>query len=176
MLTEYQKEWPDVARGEALMRRREYSQLVEHVFGQLRPVLSAMQEAVERHSEQLMYSDLTQTIPDYDAVRDEVLAWVDTQPSFLKAAYQQVANNGSTDEVAELVNIWRKQTGAAAPTPAPVAAPVSTPTPAPAPLSPAAAAALQSLKPVPTSRSSTTAGPDPNDFDAAFAEFASRKD
>lgn len=170
-IAKYMDEWGDVAKGEALVRRAEYNHLLGYVFDQIRPHLTQLRETLERHGEQLMYSDLTSVIPDYDDVRDQVLAWIDTQPAILQPAYRKVADEGSAEDVAQLVEIWRKANPAPAPAPAagaPAAGAPAAPAPAPAP-NPAAIAAL---KPVNTGRTTHTGGPDPNDYDGAFAEFA----
>lgn len=177
----YIKEWPDVAKGEALLRRAEYGHLVNHIFEQLRPRLEALEAVSSTTSTRTQYQDLVSLVPDYDQVRDATLAWIETQPEYLKNAYQQVANQGSAKDVADLITRFKKETNyaapaaAPAPTPAPAAAaaPAATPAPAGGLASPAAAAAVASLKPVRTTRSDPVSQPDPNDFDAAFKEFAS---
>jgi 2-oxoglutarate dehydrogenase E2 component (dihydrolipoamide succinyltransferase) len=169
----YVKEWPDMARGEMLLRRAEYGQLVNHIFEQLRPRLEALEQGYETTSTRTQYSDLVKLVPDYDDVRDKTLAWIETQPAYLKAAYQNVANTGSASDVADLITRFKKETGYAAPA---AAAPAPTPTPAAAApaaaagLAPAAAAAAASLKIVKSSRSEPVTTPDPDDFDAAFKE------
>jgi hypothetical protein len=182
-LTKYQEEWPDVARGEALARRAEYQQLVGYVFETLRPTLAALQESSQSTTSRTQYTDLKRLVDDYDQVREPALAWVATQPSYLKAAYEQVASRGSPEEVADLITRFKKETNyvsagvaPAAAAPAAVAAgavPAALAAPA-AGLAPAAAAAAASLRVVKSSRSEPVSAPDPNDFDGAFAEFASK--
>jgi hypothetical protein len=192
VLNDYLKEWPDVARGESLQRRQEYGQLVAHIFAQLQPRLEALEQGVSRTSTRTQYQDIVELVPDYDAVRDPTLAWIETQPDYLKNAYKQVAQQGSPKDVADLITRFKKETGYAAPaaaatppagTPAPAAPPAAGATAAtkgavaaktvPA-LSPQAAAAANALKSVKSSRSEPVSTPDPDDFDAAFKEFASQ--
>jgi hypothetical protein len=175
----YMKDWSDVAKGEALLRRAEYQQLVGYMFETLRPRLEALEAQSETTSTRTQYQDLKDLVPDYDQVRDPTLAWIEQQPAYLKAAYQQVAASGSAKDVADLITRFKKETSYAAPaatTPAAtatgaVAAPATV---AGAGLAPAAAAAATSLRVVKSSRSDPVSQPDPNDFDAAFKEFAAR--
>lgn len=184
-LTKYQEDWPDVVKGEALTRRAEYQGLINHVFESLRPTIEALQESAQRNSSRTQYSDLVALVPDYQQVRDPTLAWIETQPGFLKAAYKEVAANGSAEDVAHLIDRFKKETNYVAPVatdpPAATDTPAAT-TPAGvrtvpaarAALPAAAAAAATSLKVVKSSRTEPVTAPDPNDFDAAFAEFSSK--
>jgi hypothetical protein len=182
LVDSYMKEWPDVAKGEALLRRAEYQQLVGFMMEQFRPRIEALEAQTSTVSTRTQYQDLVTLVPDYDAVRDATLAWIDTQPDYLKDAYQQVANTGSAKQVADLIGRFKKETNYVAPasgtpaaTPAPAAAaaaPAAPATPAAPALAPAAAAAAASLRVVKSSRSEPVSQPDPNDFDAAFKEFA----
>jgi len=181
-LAKYREEWPDIANGEALARRAEYQQLVQWVFGQIQPHLDALRQQSGQTFERTQYSSLKELVPDYDDVRDPTLAWIATQPAYLKDAYQKVANEGTPQDVADLIGRFRKETGwvkagaapasapAAASTPAPAAQAPAPAAPAPAPVNPAVAAAAAALKPVAGSRSQPAAAADPNDFDGAFAE------
>jgi hypothetical protein len=189
-ITKYQEDWPDVVTGEALIRRAEYQGLINHVFESLRPTIEALQESAQKNSSRTQYSDLVALVPDYQQVREPTLAWIETQPGFLKVAYKEVAANGSAQDVAHLIDRFKKETDyVASETPAatlpanpagaaatvPSATPVARVAPAArAALPAAAAAAATSLKVVKTSRSEPTTAPDPNDFDAAFAEFSSK--
>lgn len=184
IVDDYLKEWPDMARGEALLRRGEYQQLVGYMFEQLRPRLEALEAGYQTSSTRTQYQDIVSLVPDYDAVRDATLAWIDTQPAYLKEAYQRVANEGTAKDVADLITRFKKETNYATPATAPAAAApaaggavtapaAGTPAAATGGLAPAAAAAAASLRVVKTSRSEPVTAPDPNDFDAAFKEFAS---
>lgn len=175
-LAKYQEDWPDIAKHEKLLRRAEYNDVINHVFSQLRPIIEEMQSKMSSYGKRTLYDDLVDMVPDYDDVRDKALAWIDTQPEYLKNAYRHVADNGTAEEVADLINRYKRETNyqapAAAPAATPPAAPAAPATPPPA-VPPAAAAAAAALAPVGSSRSEPPKpGPDANDFDAAFAEFA----
>ena len=159
-LEAYEKDWPDVAKAEALRRRAEYSQLISYVFQQVSQRLAPLEQQTAGVSTRSHLNDLYTLIPDYDQVRDPVLAWVDQQPAYLKNAYMQVAQQGTPAEVADLVGRYKQANGVQAPV---VRAPA-----APAPQVRKAAAALA---PVQSARSNV-AETAPEDFDSAFAAFA----
>lgn len=174
VLDKYTKDWPDIAAGEALTRRAEYRELVGYVFAQVRAQLDPLMEFTQKQQGRSQYTDLVALVPDYDTVRDKTLAWVDTQPEYLKKAYQDVANGGTPADVADLIARFKKDTAYAATSVAAVVAPVAPAKPAAA-LPTAAAAALPNLRVVKSVRTEPTAVADPNNFDAAFAEFASAR-
>jgi hypothetical protein len=160
-LEAYEKDWPDVAKAEALRRRAEYSQLISYVFQQVSARLAPLEQQTAGVSTRSHLNDLYTLIPDYDQVRDPVLAWVDQQPAYIKNAYMQVAQQGTPAEVADLVGRYKLATGLQAK--AALAAPT-----APAPQVRKAAAALAPVK----SARSNVAETAPEDFDSAFAAFA----
>ncbi len=167
-LDSYEKDWPDVARAEALKRRAEYRELVGFVFQEIAKEFGPVLGTVSTLAERTHLNDLTSQVEDYDAIRDKVVAWVDTQPGYLKAAYTQVVTQGSVDEVVDLIQRYRAATGdVSAPAPATPATPATPAAPAPGVKEAAAA-----LKPVPSKRTTVAVPADPADFDGAFAEFA----
>lgn len=174
-IEKYQKDWPDIHAGEALVRRAEYRDLVGYIFEQVRSQLDPLVALTQTQQGRTQYTDLVQLVPDYDTVRDKTLAWVETQPEYLKRAYQEVANSGSPSDVADLIGRFKKETGyAQVATPA-VAALGAKAAPAAPSLTPAAKAAVTALHVVKSVRSEPTAAADPDNFDAAFAEFAAAK-
>ncbi|WP_158683570.1 hypothetical protein [Burkholderia sp. BE12] len=181
----YLKEWPDVAKNEALLRRGEYQHLAGWLLEQINSRLDAVETLSTKAASSTQYMDIKSLVPDYDQVRDPVLAWVDAQPAYLKSAYQTVTETGTPEDVADLIARFKKETNYVAPAPAAPAAAAAAPAAqpaaaAPAPAAPAAlpaaaAAAAAALKPVRSSRSEPTSAPDPNDFDGAFAEYSQMK-
>lgn len=175
-IDKYRTDWPDIQAGEALVRRAEYRELVGYVFEQVRAQLNPLMELTSKQQGRTQYSDLVSLVPDYDTVRDKTLAWVETQPAYLKKAYQEVANSGSAADVADLITRFKKETGYVAPAAAAPAAatPVVPATAAPTAkaLPAAAAAAVAQLRVVKSVRSEPVQAADPNDFDSAFAEFS----
>lgn len=171
ILTSYEQDWPDVARAESLKRRGEYRELVGFVFQEIAKHFNPLQETVEQLASHTQLTELKSTVSDYEIVRDKVVEWANTQPPYLQAAYKHVIERGTVDEVADLIDRYKKETGAtsAAPT-SPPAVPPATPKPdteLPAATKKAAAA----LAPVSSKRSAVTQADDPNDFDGAFQKF-----
>lgn len=171
-LQEYEKEWPDVARGESLKRRAEYRQLVDYVFNEISNHIAPMMQAVHSLSERTHLQDLQSAVGDYDVVRDDVVNWVDTQPAYLQDAYKRVITNGTVDEVADLITRYKAETGRVQQPQQPAAARPARKKETELPATTKQAAA--SLAPVSSKRSVVPQGDDPNDFESAFAAFAGK--
>lgn len=170
-LAKYEEDWPDVAKAEALRRRAEYQQVVGYVFQQVAAQLGPLLERVDAIAQRTHLSDLQSRVEDYETIREKVIDWVEKQPSYLRSAYTQVVEQGTAEEVADLIARYRKDAGGAtaAEIPPPVAAPakkIATELP------PAAKQAAAALAPVSSKRSAVVQGVDPADFDAAFAHAA----
>lgn len=163
-LTEYDKDWSDVAKGEALKRRAEYQMLLQHVFSQVGQFLSPHLEKLEAVATNVHLGELKTRISDYDQVVDPVRSWVDQQPAYLQAAYNHVIQHGTADEVQDLVDRYRRETGVT-----PAAAPPAKKAPEP---SEAAKQAAASLAPVKSQRTVVMQQDDSSDFDAAFDRFS----
>ena len=173
-LAKYTEDWPDIAKAEALARRAEYRELVAYVFQQVESKYAPALDYVQNRGEHDQYSDIKALVPDYDAVRDKTLAWVDTQPTWLKSAYTKVASEGTPEEVAGLIALYKKETGVAQVAAALVipAAPAAPAAPAIAPAAKAAAAKLTVVK---TGRSEAGTATE-DTFDSAFAAYAAEED
>lgn len=165
-LKTYEEEWPDVAKAEALRRRAEYRQLLSYVFQEVAKEFRPIMETVNVLSERTHLSDLQTAVTDYGDVRDKVIAWVDTQPAYLQAAYKHVITSGTVEEVADLVDRYKREAGVTQ-KPAPVSQ-------AKTELPPATRQAAAELAPVSSKRSAVVQASDPNDFEAAFASFADK--
>lgn len=163
ILAQYEEDWADVSRGEELKRRKEYSELVGFVFNQVADQFRPLIEAVDILSSRAQLNDLRTKVDDYDTVRDQVIDWVGKQPAYLQAAYNNVIQSGTVDEVADLVDRFRKDTGVVKPAADPAK---------PAELSDDAKKAAKALAPVSTKRSAVPQAEDAGDFDSAFARFA----
>lgn len=171
-LAKYTEDWPDIAQAEALTRRAEYRELVSYVFQQMNAKFAPALEYAQNRGAHDQYSDIKALVPDYDTVRDKTLAWVDTQPTWLKDAYSKVANEGTPEEVAGLIALYRKEIGAPAQiAPVAIAAPAAV---APA-ITPAAKAVAAKLSIVKSGKSDAgTAAEDT--FETAFAAYAADED
>lgn len=170
-LTSYEKDWPDVAKAEALRRRAEYRELVGYVFTEVAKELRPVVELVQTMSQRTHLDDLKTTVNDYDDVRDKVISWVGQQPTYLQMAYKHVIEQGTVDEVADLIDRYRRETGVTA-APKPAASPATRKTESELPTATKQAAAA--LAPVSSKRSAVLQASDPDDFESAFAAFASK--
>lgn len=169
-LGEYDKEWGDVVKGEALKRRAEYKELLNYVFKQVADFVKPIQDMTDSLASRTHLTDIETKIPDYsDALREEVTTWVKTQPAYLQTAYNQVINEGTVDEVKDLVDRYRGATGKAAPA---AAAAEPKPTGKDNELSGDAKKAAAALAPVESKRSGIQAPGDPSDFDDAWKQAA----
>lgn len=168
-LNTYEKDWPDIAKAEMLRRRAEYRDLVGYIFSEVAKELSPMLESVRTVSERTHLQDLQAKVEDYDDVRDKVIDWVGQQPAYLQPAYNHVIQRGTVDEVEDLINRYKADTGykvATAPTPARKKMETELPT--------ATKQAAASLAPVSSKRSAVVTGIDSGDFDSAFSAFADK--
>ncbi len=176
-LSEYEKNWPDVAKAEELKRRAEYHDIIKFVFENMTQYVGPIAEQVRAMGNTLHIGELKAAVPDYsENLEADVAAWVDTQPAYLQGAYKQVMQGGTSEEVADLIGRYRTATGSAPAAQAPAApaagAPAASPVPAAAPkteLSSAAKQAAESLAPVSGDRSVVPQGEDKGDYDTAFA-------
>jgi hypothetical protein len=169
-LAKYDEDWKEVAECEALKRRAEYQQLLAHVFTQVANYVKPIQETAEAVAQRTFIADVTGAVPDYsDKLRADVIAWVKTQPTYLQVAYNHVIEEGTVDEVKDLVGRFRQSTGkvpgAGAPTPSKGAAKGNE-------LSDEAKQAAAALAPVDSKRSGVQQPSDPSNFDDAWKEAA----
>ena len=166
-LASYEKDWPDVARAEALRRRADMQVLANYIFQEIAQNVGPVMQTTRQLAEQQQVANLRSYAPDYDQIREQVISWVDKQPSFLKSSMKNVISNGTYEEVTSLMGLWRQSNPDAAGQPAPVA-------PAPKPvaqISDAARKAAAALAPVGGKRSSSVRG-EPQSFDDTWEEIA----
>lgn len=169
LLEEHEKEWGDMARGEALKRRAEYRAVMNHVFGEVSKVLEPIREMVESMATRTHIADIKDKVGEYSPEEvDAVTSWAKEQPKYLQDAYMGVIEGGTASEVADLVSRYREATGTQ-PAGAPAAPAASR---GEAELSETAKQAAQSLAPVDSKRSVVTQPEDQADFDGAWQRFA----
>jgi len=176
----YLATWPDIAKGEALVRGGEYAQVVNHIFASLKPVfdeVAQLREMVGSQSERTHFGDIVELVPDYIELRKPLLDWIDKQSPVAKSVYEQIGEKGTPTEIADMIGQFKAATkwvSTKAPAPATPTAPAAPVVPAAKTLAlPAAVvAAAAALKPVAVSRTEPAASADPDDFAGAFAEFA----
>jgi hypothetical protein len=177
----YKEEWGDVAEAEALIRRQENHVIVKYIFDQVQAAIAPLVKYHESRSGRDQYEELVDLVSDYDEVRDKAVDWVNGLPEgALKRAYVEITNTGTAEEVAELIETFKSRSGyESASKDSPSQSPSSagqTAASKPEAKSANAKKAGASLRVVKSGRTkTTTAGPDINDFDAAFDEFAQKK-
>jgi len=174
ILAAHEEQWPDISKAEAVRTKQAVYNAVQYVFSQMKrtydPVLDrfgALSDAIES---QLTLTMLEKDHSDYESIRDKVAEWVDTLPAFAKAGAKATMKDGTPEEVSELVTEYKKAHPVTA-----AATPVATPAAVKAELSPAAKKAASKLTVVDSKRTTMSAAPDPNDFDAAWAEASGTK-
>ena len=167
-LSNYERDWPEVVAGQVLRERKLAVDIVQHIFNQLAPVLRPILDSTTALDTREYLATLESQVPDYRQIRDNVEAWAldEKHPPYLRAAYQHVIQEGTADEVVDLIARYRMEVGGAAPAAPPAKKPVETELP------PATKKAVDSLAPVSSKRSVVTGAHDPLDFDGAFSKFA----
>jgi hypothetical protein len=174
-----EKDFPDVFKASAIVRRAEYRQIVAHVFQEVQRAfderITPIAQLVQNLAERTHVGDLKTVVPDYDKLDVAKLSeWVGKQPAYLRGGMDQVMKSGSAEDVKDLVTRFYTETGvkqgltAAPPDPAAAAAAAAT----------AAAAetarkkAIAALAPVQAKRGDTAQPAAPEDYDGAFAMFS----
>jgi hypothetical protein len=163
LVEQYKKDWPDVAAATEVLVKQAAFNAVEYMFDTLRkqilPRLNHFDEMSNVFAERLTLDTLQRAHPDYDAIYDGVVSWVDTLPAAFKHGAKQVMATGTPDEVAELIATYKASVTPKAPDPKSTTE-----------LSAAAKQAASKLRVVGSKRTTPVAGADPNDFDAAWEE------
>ena len=175
----YEKEWPDVVKGEALKRRAEYAQLVGHIFSEITKVYGPLIErgaaAADAVAETTALHAIQAVHADYDdAMYDAVLKWSDTLTGTRQKVAKNIIESGDTSEVIELITDFKSATGRSKPRI--VAGETKTPaTPVVTELSAKAKQAAKAMSVVDSKRTDPVQPADPNDFDAAWDEAVGSK-
>lgn len=138
------------------------------ILSQMQQHLAPIQQVTAQSQEAAHFAAVAAAHPDFAEVVTKLPAWIESQPSIVRAALQAAYEHGTAVQVVELLATYKKangSTGAAPELPASSAAQV---TPKPAPVSKAALAAT--LAPPKAQRSAVALARDPNDYEAAFNE------
>jgi hypothetical protein len=159
----FKKEWPEVAAGIELMMRQVQRETAQQVFNALAPTLNPVLDYYQTSAVDTQYAQLVKAHPDYDQIYENVLQWVDKQPSYMKTAMQHVVEEGSAAEVVDMINRYKMEVGKPLTVvPAPAAKVTDLPE--------AAKKVARSLGVVSSKRSAVPQSQDPSDFDGAWAE------
>jgi hypothetical protein len=163
-LTTYLSEFPQVAAAQQIVARRQIEAAVNYVLAEVASVLQPIAQRLDVVAQRSHLGDLEHVVPDYADVRQKVIDWVETQPDYLRSAFHSVIQQGTVDQVKDLIDRYRAATGMAG-TPIPLSP--TGPTELPAAAKKAAAALAQV-----SSKRSTTTSSTPTDFDGAFETYA----
>jgi hypothetical protein len=114
LLAETQKDFPDVAKVMEIQQRiadAKWEQRFEAFQKDLNDKLSPAMQAVNAVAGDAFEKAVYGKHPDTQEILPDVEAWVDKQPAFLKAAYNNVLDNGTAAETIELLDIFKTATG-----------------------------------------------------------------
>lgn len=134
--------------------------MVQIINGKITPISKTIEDlGAEAH-----VKAIHQAHSDFDTVVGLIPEWIKKQPSFKQKAYQQAYDEGSTQDVIDLVKDFKEATGRVQ----------TTTPPPPTPKPQASAEEIAAGMPVSSKRSSPSGkgAADPNDYDGAFAEAA----
>lgn len=161
-LKELQDDWPAINRLFSLLARQTQVDTLKYAFSEVGKAISPLREMATAYSTEGHVAALYEGVPDYDQVYQPVLEWIETQPAFLKSAYQQVVQRGTANDVVSMISQFKKETGwGKQATPA---------APAQKTLSEAAKKAAKAMGAVGTKRTAVSTAADPNDFESAWNE------
>lgn len=170
----FYKEWPEVAPAVETLLKGAITATENRIYAEVARVIGPKLKVLDQLADQAVYSQIKQAVPDYDeTLEDKVSAWVKTQPAYLQDAYTNVMQKGTADDITDLVNRFRRETGTAAPSGdrTTQAQQAPAPTKQAASLSPVAKKAAAALAPVTSKRTGSTQV-EPQTFDEAFDVFA----
>jgi hypothetical protein len=110
-LAEFKENFPDmVAPIEALVQERAQALLQDFQERHVNP----SSEVVQRLSQQAHFEAIGRAHPDFQDLAPKVNDWVASQPSFIRPRLEQVVQGGSTEEVIELLDTYKKDRGVSA--------------------------------------------------------------
>lgn len=173
-LAVFDSEWSEVkAPVTALIQAHVQAALANQeraLLSQMHQSLAPIQQVTARSQEAMHYATIQAAHPDFREKIPEVQAWIASQPSLTKAAFERAFQGGTAAEVVELYDVFKQakgMTGAAPAQPASSAAQV------PPQKSVPKAALNATLAPPTAQRSTPVNSRDPNDFEGAFDEAVS---
>lgn len=84
--------------------------IVRQELGQ---ALAPMRQREQQSETEAHYQAIYAAHPDADSLVEsqELAAWLQAQPTFAQAAYQQVLNNGSAEQIVELFDTFKQSSG-----------------------------------------------------------------
>jgi len=138
--------------------KAEFAEILKPIQAQIAPVVAATAETAQAQFNAALlaqHADAFTIIPDVEK-------WIESQPAYLQSAYNKVLDEGSAADVAKFLTDYKASTSKQAPADDSAAKAAAEKAEA------ERLAKLDKMKQPATTRTSVTAEPDPQDFDAAF--------
>lgn len=169
----FETEWPEEYQAVQQLVQAELRAAIGNSFSnytkQLNGVLAPLLGSVQKAEVNTYRGAVTAAHPDAFDIAPKVAEWIETQPSFVRAAYKHAYEKGTAQEAIELLNLYKTATGSTGAAPATPASSAAQEPPKPKPEVNRKAA--KALAAVPAAqRPKPTGGADILDFDSAFAE------
>lgn len=166
-------DWPEVARGEALVRRGEYQQLLTHIFSEVKrvydPLIQRTLASADHVESSEMVTEIRRGHADYsDTLHDQVVTWAGTLTGMKKLVAEKVIEEGSPQDVVDLITEFKTATGKTTATAATPTTAVKPTTGNVTDISEAAKKAAKAMGVVEGKRTAAVAVEDPNDFEATW--------
>lgn len=113
VIDEFNKDWPEAARAQELIRRKEYHYVVTHIFDEVAKAVAPIMQYVEAMQTTDHEGAIRSAHEDYDAVSEGAAKWVEDQPKYLRDTYQRVIKEGTAEEVIDLLTRYKDANGIA---------------------------------------------------------------
>lgn len=173
-LAVFDSEWSEVkAPVTALIQAHVKAALANQervLLSQMHQSLAPIQQVTARSQEAMHYATIQAAHPDFREKIPEVQAWIASQPSLTKRAFERAFQGGTAAEVVELYDVFKKANGVTSAAPA---QPASSAAQVPPQKTVPKAALNATLAPPTAQRSTPVNSRDPNDFEGAFDEAVS---
>jgi hypothetical protein len=125
ILSEFVTEFPDLQKPILAMIKKEATKIASNMVGDR---IGKVESKVDTVTDQIVENDaekhfaaINEAHPDFEQIRDSgaLKTWVAAQSGILRNSLENVVANGSTEEVIEMVDLYKKATGKATSTPNP---------------------------------------------------------
>lgn len=160
----YELDWPETVKYVALQMKAARAEIRKELVQEFAQALQPLQANYAQTAAEKHYAGIVGAHPDYDNVYDGLVQWIGQQPRQLREAYTQIAAQGDTEDVVQMISQYKFANGLTTTEKHVVSSPQSRSVPA------GTKQAVKSLAVVSSKRSVVPAVSDPNDFDSAWQE------
>jgi len=110
VLEKFKEEFPDLVKPLEIMAKRKADQEVAHRMKDIEPKIQSLEKKDEETSATEHLKAITDAHSDWREIRDsgKLRAWIDAQPSFLRTSLEKVFSDGSTQEVIEMFDTFKR--------------------------------------------------------------------